>query len=178
MICVSLGIVLIHTRPRDGASKGKSERQWRTLKERWLYSLDPSRITSLAQFDGMLKDYMRTYNTTIHSGIGCTPLERFRNTKDHPRIPESRQWLDNCFFNRVTRKVRNDATVSIDKVSYDCPMQFISARVEIRFLPDDMDSAFILYEGKRFPIRKTNKVENCHTRRNNGPALDYSKIGG
>ena len=28
------------------------------------------------------------------------------------------------------------------------------------------------------PIRKTNKVEHCHTRRNNGPALDYSRIGG
>ena len=134
--------------------------------------------TSLAQFDGMLKDYMRTYNTTVHSGINCTPLERFRNTKDHPRIPASRQWLDNCFFNRVNRKVRKDATVSIDKISYDCPMQFISSRVEIRFLPDDMDSAFILYDGKRFPIRKTNKVENCHTKRSNGPALDYSKIGG
>ena len=57
-------------------------------------------------------------------------------------------------------------------------MQFNSSTVEIRFLPDDMDSAFILYEGNRFPIRKTNKYENCHTRRNNGPALDYSKIGG
>lgn len=178
MICVALGIVLIHTRPRDGASKGKSERQWRTLKERWLYSIDPSRITSLAQFNSMLRDYMRSYNTTVHSGISCTPMERYRNTKDHPRIPESREWLDNCFFNRITRKVRKDSTVSIDKVSYDCPMQFISSTVEIRFLPDDMDSAFILYEGNRFPIRKTNKYENCHTRRNNGPALDYSKIGG
>ena len=74
--------------------------------------------------------------------------------------------------------MRKDSTVSIDKISYDCPMQFISSTVEIRFLPDDMDSAFILYEGNRFPIRKTNKYENCHTRRNNGPALDYSKIGG
>lgn len=178
MICVALGIVLIHTRPRDGASKGKCERHWRTLKERWLYSLDISDITSLSQFDEMLKDYMRSYNTTLHSSINCSPLERFQASKDHPRTPESREWLDNCFFNRISRKVRKDATVSIDKISYDCPMQFISSRVEIRFLPDDMDSAFILYEGKRFPIRKTNKVENCHTKRNNGPSLDYSKIGG
>ena len=86
MICVALGIVLIHTRPRDGASKGKSERQWRTLKERWLYSLDPSRITSLAQFNSMLRDYLRSYNTTVHSGISCTPMERYQNTKDHPGI--------------------------------------------------------------------------------------------
>lgn len=37
MICVELGIVLIHNRPRDGASKGKSERQWRPLRERSLH---------------------------------------------------------------------------------------------------------------------------------------------
>lgn len=91
MICVALSIVLIHTRPRDGASKGKSERHWRTLKERWLYGLDIDKITSLSQFDSMLKDYMRSYNTTVHSSIDCTPLERYQKTKLHPRIPESRQ---------------------------------------------------------------------------------------
>lgn len=40
MICVSLGILLLHTKVRDGASKGKVERHFRTLKERWLYTLD------------------------------------------------------------------------------------------------------------------------------------------
>ena len=53
LICGSLGTVLIHTRVRDGASKAKIERQWRTLKETWLYGLDISSIHSLAQFNGM-----------------------------------------------------------------------------------------------------------------------------
>lgn len=178
MICVSLGIVLIHTRVRDGASKGKSERHWRSLKERWLYTLDISAIHSLAQFNGMLKDYMRTYNTTFHTGIQATPMERYHNTMENIRIPESTQWLDDCFFNRVNRKVRKDATVSIDRVSYDVPMQFISASVEIRYLPDDMASAFILFDGQKFPIRRTDKNENCRTKRKNGPAIDYAKAGG
>jgi hypothetical protein len=56
-------------------------------------------------------------------------------------------------------------------------MQFISAKVDIRFLPDDMDSAFILFEGQKFPIRQTNRSENCHTRRNN-PVINYTKMGG
>ena len=46
--------------------------------------------------------------------------------------PESRQWLDDCFYNRITRKVRKDSTVTIDGVCYDVPMQFISAKVDIR----------------------------------------------
>ena len=178
MICVSLGILLLHTRVRDGASKGKVERHFRTLKERWLYTLDMESIQSLAQFNGMLKDYMRDYNTTFHRGIDTIPLERYQASKDHPRQPESRQWLDDCFYNRITRKVRKDSTISIDKVCYDVPMQFISAKVEVRYLPDDMTSAYILFEGEKFPIRQTSRNDNCHTRRNNPPAIDYSKAGG
>ena len=178
MICVSLGILLLHTRVRDGASKGKVERHFRTLKERWLYTLDMESIKSLAQFNGMLKDYMRDYNTTFHRGIDTIPLERYQASKDHPRKPESRQWLDDCFYNRITRKVRKDSTISIDKVCYDVPMQFISAKVEVRYLPDDMTSAYILFEGEKFPIRQTSRNDNCHTRRNNPPAIDYSKAGG
>lgn len=125
----------------------------------------------------MLKDYMRSYNTTFHRGIDSTPLERYQHSKNHPRKPQSSQWLEDCFYNRITRKVRKDSTITIDKVCYDVPMQFISAKVDIRFLPDDMDSAFILFENQKFPIRRTNRNENCHTKRSN-PAIDYSKIGG
>ena len=179
MICVSLGVLLLHTKIRDGASKGKVERHFRTLKERWLYTLDISKITSLAQFNEMLKDYMRSYNTTFHRGIDATPMERFHNSKDHPPGPHSREWLDDCFYNRITRKVRKDSTITIDNVCYDVPMQFISAKVDIRFLPDDMDAAYILMDNTKFPIRTTNRNENAHTKRNNTkPAIDYSKIGG
>ena len=178
MICVSLGILLLHTRVRDGASKGKVERHFRTLKERWLYTLDIAAISSLAQFNGLLRDYIRSYNTTFHRGINGVPLDRYETSKTHPRKPESRQWLDACFYNRMTRKVRKDSTVTIDGVCYDVPMQFISAKVDIRFQPDDMTSAFILFDDQKFPIRQTNRNENCHTKRNNLPGIDYSKAGG
>ena len=54
-------------------------------------------------------------------------------------------------------------------------MHFIGMTVEIRYLPDDMSAAYILYDGIHYSIRKTNKVDNCHTRRNN--EIDYSKVG-
>ena len=68
--------------------------------------------------------------------------------------------------------------MSIDSVSYDVPMQFISQKVEIRYVPSDMDTACIFYEGEKFPIRQTDRVANCHTKRNNPLPIDYSKIGG
>ena len=178
LICGSIGTVLLHTKVRDGASKGKVERHFRTLKERWLYALDIESIQSLAQFNGLLADYIREYNTTYHTGIDGVPFERYRGTCGCTRLPKSRQWLDECFLNRVWRRVNRDSTVSIDKVSYDVPMQFISSKVEIRYLPEDMGSAFILSDGGHYPIRRTDRNENCRAKRENQPAIDYSRIGG
>ncbi len=170
--------MLLHAPVRDGAVKAKVERNFRTMRETLLYGLDLDQIHSLDEFNAILKDYIRRYNTGYHSGIGCTPFERYRNTKEHVKIPCSREWLEECFLNRVTRKVKKDATVSIDCVSYDVPMQFISQNVEIRYLPEDMDSAFILSEGEHFPIRATDKSANCRTKRENPLPIDYTRIGG
>ena len=178
LICGSVGTVLLHTRVRDGASKAKVERHFRTLKERWLYALDINSIHSLSKFNALLKDYMRSYNTTFHTGIDSTPFTRFQNTKVHARCPKSRDWLDECFLNRITRKVNKDSTVSINKESFDVPMQFISMKVDIRYEPQNLDTAFILYDGNQFPLLRTDKNANCHTKRNNAPAIDYSKMGG
>ena len=42
------------------------------------------------------------------------------------------------------------------------------------FLPDDMDSAYILYEGKHYPVTATDKVANSRTKRNNElPVIKY-----
>ncbi len=178
LICGSPGIVPLHTKVRDGASKGKVGRHFRTPKERWLYAPGIESIHSPAQFNRLLADYIREYNTTYHTGIDGVPFERYRGTCSRMRIPESREWLDECFLNRVWRRVNRDSTVSIDKVSYDAPMQFISSKVGIRYLPDDMDCAFILYDGGHYPIRRAGRNGNCRAKRENQPAIDYSRIGG
>ena len=51
-------------------------------------------------------------------------------------------------------------------------------KVEIRFLPDDMSSAYILYDGVHYPIRRTDRNENCRTKRDNPPYIDYAKLRG
>jgi len=177
LICGSLGVVLLHTKVRDGASKAKIERSWLTLKQTWLYTLDVDSIHSLKQFNDLLHEYMRKYNLTWNSGIQEKPFDRYQATKDQIAPVKSPDWLHECFLNRIYRKVKKDSTVSIETVSYDVPMQFISQKVEIRYEPDDMSTAFILYDGKHYPIRPTDRVANCHTKRNN-IEVDYTKLGG
>ena len=177
LICGSIGTVLLHTKVRDGASKAKIERFWRTCKETWLYGLDMEQIHSLKEFNVLFQEFIRSYNTSMHSGIGCTPFERYQASTTYAHPAKSTEWLDECFLNRITRKVRKDATVSIDKVSFDVPAQFIGQTVDIRFRPGEMDSAVILFEGVSFPLRMTDKNENCRTKRNNPVGIDYTKIG-
>ena len=104
----------------------------------------------------------------------------FRLIKDFDQAKpvSSQDWLDECFLNRVLRKVRKDSTISIDSTCYDVPMQFIGMKVEVRFIPSDMSSAFILYDGSHFPIRQTDRNENCRTKRSNLPTFQYAQIGG
>lgn len=173
-ICGSVGTVLLHTPVRDGASKGKVERNFRTLKERWLYGLDVSQIQSLAEFNRLLAGYIRKHNTTAHSVTGVSPLERYLATNGRIRKPKSREWLEECFHNRLVRKVNRDATVHMDGNVYDAPMQFIGQKVEIRFLPGAEPDAYILFGGEHYPLRLTDRVANGKTKRNS-VGIDYGK---
>ncbi|MDD3895037.1 MAG: DDE-type integrase/transposase/recombinase [Syntrophomonadaceae bacterium] len=178
LICGSLGTVKLHTPIRDGASKAKVERSFRTIKDTWLHGFDASAVQSLEELNRLLMEYVRKRNTSFNQTIGETPMERYQRGVNQIRIPKSRQWLDECFMNRITRRVNLDATISIDTVYYDVPMQFIRSKVEIRYLPDRMQDAYILFEGRHFPIRPTNRVENGRTKRNNTHAIDYSRLEG
>lgn len=176
MILASVGIVEIHNRVRDAAAKGKVERNFRTLRTRLINVTDFSQFHSLEEFNVRLASYIRQHNTTVHSGTGEKPIDRYLRTKDHIRIPESSAWLDECFMNRVSRKVNHDSCISIDKVLYDAPQQFIGMKAEVRYLPDRMEDAYILYEGEHFPIRRTDKNDNAKTKRKNDlPQISYSR---
>ena len=175
LICGSLGVVELHTMVRDGASKGKVERNFRTLKNRWLNAVDTKDISALSDFNDDLFTYINRHNTTVHSSTGERPIDRYKADISRIKVATDATWLDNCFMNRIKRRVNNDATVNIDKTPYDVPMQFIKQKVEIRYLPDDMDHAYIYYANEKYPIKKTNKVENGRTKRNNPYPISYTK---
>jgi len=178
LICIELGIVLIHAKPRDGAAKGKIERFWRTLDERFNFITDASRIKSLDDYGARYKAYVRSYNTTRHGSTGQSPQERFMATESAGR-KLSMEAIEDGFHNRIKRRVRKDSTVSLFKVSYDVPFQFIGEDVEIRYMPSDMSGAYILKDGKKHPIAVTDKAANAHAKRRKPELkLDYEKLAG
>jgi transposase InsO family protein len=174
-ICGSIGTVLLHAPIRDGAAKGKCERAFGSLKSRWLNGLDTGQIRSLDEFNTELAEAIRKHNLTENSSTGSTPMARFLATRGRIREPESEQWLNECFMNRITRKVRNDSTISLQNMQFDAPMQFIRQTVEVRFLPDRLSEAYIFENGAHFPLKLTDRVANSKARRQAWPTVDYSK---
>jgi len=176
-ICGSIGSVLIHAPIRDGAAKAKVERFFGVLKGRWLNGLDIAQIRSLDEFNRELIEAVRKHNLTVNSSTGQTPMDRFLATRSHIRVPKSEEWLREAFMNRVTRKVKNDSTLSLQNIQFDAPMQFMRQTVEVRFIPGRLSEAYIFDNGARFPLKLTDKQANSKVKRENWPTVDYSKGG-
>ena len=176
-ICGSIGALLLHAPVRDGAAKAKIERMFGVVKSRWLNGLDVKQIRSLDEFNRELTEAVRKHNLTVNSSTGQTPMDRFLSTRGNIRIPQSEEWLNECFMNRLRRKIKNDATLSLQTVQFDAPMQFIRQTVEVRFLPDNLSDAYIFDNGTRFPLKITDKQANSRVKRENYPTIDYSKGG-
>jgi len=175
LICGSIGTVLIHAPVRDGAAKAKIERAFGVLKGRWLNGLDTEQIRSIDEFNQGLAEAVRDHNLSVNSSTGQTPMERFLASRGRTRVPESEEWLNECFMNRVQRKVKNDATLSLQNVQFDAPMQFIRQTVEVRFLPGSLSDAYIFHNGARYPLKVTDKQANSKAKRDNMPTVDYSR---
>lgn len=172
----SLGVSHRLAPVRDGASKGKVERTFGTIKTRWLFTLDIDDITSLEEFNRVFRDYIREHNLTVNKGTGETPMARYLRTMEHIRTAASAAWIDECFTNRHIRKVRNDATIRIDNVFYSVDPAFIKQKVEIRFVPGHMENAYIYSEGKHYPVTVTDKTKNSDGRRRKSlPGISYAQ---
>lgn len=175
-ICGDLGIVHISARPRDPQTKGKIERVMRTFRTRFLSGFDVETVPSFEEYQELVREWVRTYNTTIHSSIGTTPQARFLENAQTLRRPLSAQWLDDCFMNRAVRLVRRDSTFTLNGVLYDAPMQFVGQKAEIHFSPDNPDEVWIVLGSERFPAHPTDKIANGKARRHDPsrPSVNYA----
>ena len=176
-ICGSIGTLLLHAPVRDGAAKAKVERMFGVVKSRWLNGIDTKQIRSLDEFNRELTEEVRKHNLTMNSSTGQTPMDRFLSTRGNIRIPQSEEWLNECFMNRLRRKVKNDATLSLQNIQFDAPLQFIRQTVEVRFLPDCLENAYIFDNDTRYPLKITDKQANSRVKRESWPTVDYSKGG-
>ena len=176
--CARIGCTLLHSEPFDSPSRGKVERVFRTIRSRLLPLLQDGDLASLEALQQRLEHWLRDdYHLKRHGGIAMKPLDRFLAGAE--QIPIQRlapAEIDHAFMARLTRVVRNDATVKVDGIFYEVPPDYIGARVDLRFpigRPDDL----VLYRDDKpvGSIRPVDPVDNA--RFHAGPvALNYADL--
>lgn len=177
-VCASLGTILCYARPFSPESKGKIERWFKTLQDQWMNVIDWASFKSLDELNVSLTHYVEEdYNNRIHSAIGAKPMDKFLSHIERIRFVGSKQELDYIFLYRISRKVKNDATVSIDNLLFEVPMKYIGDRINIRYDPSSLDKAFIFSEDGKLmdTIYPVKKIDNSRIRRNeNVKPMDFS----
>jgi hypothetical protein len=178
LACARLGIALIHSKPYDSPSRGKIERFFRTVRQKFLSILDLDEISSLEQLNHQFGQWLeKEYHKHPHSGIGGQrPMDRFMDdSKDNPIKRVTKEELDLAFQITLRRTVKNDATISVNGILYQCPPRFIGQKIQVRY-PSDKPGELTLYQDDQPVVRlkKNNPVENA-----NPPAwsIDFTKVG-
>ena len=159
LACARLGIALIHSKPYDSPSRGKIERFFRTVRAKFLATLTTDEIDSLEQLNQRFERWLeKEYHKYLHTGIGQTPMERYIQDLKHTsttRVAEEE--LDRAFQVTIKRTVKNDATVSVNSKSYECPHRFIGKTVEIRY-PSDKPQQLMIYQDDK-PVVQLKPVQ-------------------
>jgi len=177
LICASLGIALVHSRPYIPKGRGKIERHFRTVKDGWMNCTDWDEFSSLEELSASFAKYFsRDYTNAVHSSINCTPKERYMRDYEKVRHIPAEQ-LSFHFLHRKECHVYNDACVKLLGGVYEVPQQFIGSKIKVRYLPTDKSELFIYSDDGRLlhTIHPVKKVENSKIKRT---AIDYTQLGG
>lgn len=148
LITSRIGTILRHTPVRDGASKGKIERFFRTVRTRFLIKeLDLSSIEALnKQFILWVEE---SYNAHSHSGIGMKPIDRFAVDLKRIRFLPPTEVTDELFFTEDTRMVKNDNTFSFRSSRYETPSHLAGKQIHIRFNRHSPSKVVVYFKGER-----------------------------
>lgn len=148
LICARIGCILRHTPVRDGAAKGKIERFFRTVRDRFLTrQLDLSSLTALNRsFAAWVED---EYNAQKHSALGMKPLDRFGMDLKRIRFLSPSESNDELFFAEETRKVKKDNTFSFKNVRFETPVDLRDKKISVRYERHGQDRVVIYYKGER-----------------------------
>jgi len=148
LICARTGCILRHTPVRDGASKGKIERFFRRLRDQFLsHKLD---LSSLAVLNKQLTQWIEDkYNTSTHSAIGMTPVNRFAMDMKFIQFLPPNQANDELFYAEAVRKVKKDNTFSFKHVRYEPNTNLQNRTITIRFDRNKADKVIVYYKNTR-----------------------------
>ena len=131
-------------------------------------------LASLEALNERFEHWLRDdYHLRRHGGIDGKPLDRYLAGAERTLIQRlAPQEIDHAFMGRLTRCVRNDATVSVDRRFYEVPPEFIGARVDLRF-PVGRPEELFLYRDDS-PLGRIHPVDLAENARFHAQRVELS----
>lgn len=173
IICATLGLVLIHARPYSGASKGKIERFFHTMKSTWMRGLNWEEIQGIDDLNHMLLDFINEYNTQPHSSLKdekeelmCPNTRWFQDASCIRKLDN--EIIDIAFLHTAYPKIRSDAIAYVKGKEYEVNMKYIGKKITVKYNPLNLEDAWI-YDNNLLieKINFVNKVDNSKIKRKN-----------
>lgn len=150
-VCANFGIRLIHAKPYHAWSKGKIERFFRTVQSDFEQSLVFEPVKDLAELNMRFWQWMeRDYHQRVHRALdGKSPQERFLARSEGLRSIPVGMDVDGLFLKRTNRRVRRDATISLNGRMFEVPVSLRGRKVEVRFDPFTYERMELYVEEKK-----------------------------
>lgn len=161
---------MIYCRPYAPEEKGKLERWHRTLRNQFLTALPPHKIYAIDELNSLLWAFIdQLYHPAPHSALaGQSPLSVWQNDLEliTPLGTLAHQ-LDELFYHRVKRKVRQDGTISYAGKLFEVPYVLSRKTVIVVIEPHGQNALYVENEdGQRLgDITPLNLKANRHYQR-------------
>jgi putative transposase len=143
----SLGVGLVHSRPRRPEGRGKIERFFETVRGQFLVELEAHVPSDLAELNRRFGAWVEgVYHRRAHSETGEAPLDRLM-AAGAPSLPTEAQ-LHEAFLWSETRTVTKTATVSLHSNTFEVDPALVGSKVEVVFDPFDLTTVEIRYRDR------------------------------
>lgn len=164
VVCATLNIALIHSRPYRPRGRGKVERFFRTVRSAFLPHVTPEHRSDLATLNRVWWSWLEAeYHQTPHGGIcGQTPLDRF--LENDALIRPAPDNLDDMMRMQVSRKVNRDRTLRLRSRVFEAPDGYAGETVEVLFDPFDLTRPVHMRrrgETTEIPLRRLDPIANA-----------------
>jgi transposase InsO family protein len=150
LACARLGIALVHSKPYDSPSRGKIERYFRTVRDKFLRTPEGKEPQRLDQLNEGFSAWLDSdYHKVVHSGISTTPLDRWNADLQETQLRYlTREELYFAFCQTFKRKVKNDSTIQLENRIWQVPPRYIGSTIEVRY-PTGCPNELYLFENEK-----------------------------
>lgn len=163
LVCANLGVRLLHARPYHSWSKGKIERLFRTVQTQFESKLVFEPVDSLEALNRRFWKWLeQDYHQREHASLGGeSPAGRFRRLGHGLKLLVGNEPLDRWFGMQTKRRVRKDATFSLEGRYWEVPPYLRGQVITVHYDPVGFIRVEIEHAG-----RMLGAVSPCNKNRN------------